>query len=263
MDYVGVDVAVLHPAPIFGLINNYLLEATLRYPDRFSSLFNIPEATALYDPDAAVSEIQRLAKGASSCGVQFFSRWYYAAGAESPWDSQLMQPYWDAVEDLNVPVYFTLYNGGKRAKEFHRSSREAYMEEHRTLMRWMEQHPNTDVTITHGLPWLTFMEDGNVVFPEEIWEVFKSPKCHLQLMVPIMMGAVWGYPWKESEATISECVKRIGADRLMWGTDMPLTARYCTYKQSMDQFRTYCDFLSDSERAYILGGTTARVMRLN
>ncbi len=159
-------------------------------------------------------------------------------------------------------MYFTLYNGGKRAREFQASSREAYLEEHRTLLRWMERYPDTDVTITHGLPWLAFMEDGEFAFPEETWEVFKSPRCHLQLLVPIMMGSVWEHPWKESEATIKECVDRIGADRLMWGTDMPLTARYCTYKQALDQFRVHCDFLSNSERADILGGTAARVMRL-
>ena len=46
----------------------------------------------------------------------------------------------------------------------------------------------------------------------------------------------------------------------MWGTDMPMVARFCTYRQSMDQFRVHCDFLSDGERADILGGTVARVM---
>ena len=262
MDYAGVDMAVLHPAPIFGVTNDYQLDAVRRFPDRFVTLFNLPEATVLNDPDRAIAEIERLVGSGGRCGVQFFSRWYYGAGAESPWDGGPMRPYWDAVVGLNVPVYFTLYNGGKRAREFDSSSREVYLDEHRILSRWMERYPDTDVTITHGLPWLAFMEDDRFAFPEELWDVFKSPRCYLELLVPIMMGIVWEYPWKESEPTIKECVERIGADRLMWGTDMPLTTRFCTYRQALNQFTLHCDFLSDSERADILGGTAARVMGL-
>ena len=118
MDYAGVDMAVLHPAPIFGVTNDYQLDAVRRFPDRFVTLFNLPEATVLNDPDRAIAEIERLVGSGGRCGVQFFSRWYYGAGAESPWDGGPMRPYWDAVVGLNVPVYFTLYNGGKRAREF-------------------------------------------------------------------------------------------------------------------------------------------------
>ena len=41
---------------------------------------------------------------------------------------------------------------------------------------------------------------------------------------------------------------------------MPMVARFCTYKQALDQFRVHCDFLSDAERKDITGGTAARVM---
>ena len=263
MDFVGVEMALLHTAPIFGLINDYMLDAVLRFPNRFMTLYNVPEATILDEPEAAIADIERLARAGARCGVQFFSRWYYATGADAPWDGESLRAYWEAVVNLNVPVFFTLYNGGRQAREFQKSSRQTYLEEHRILSRWMEQYPDTDVTITHGLPWMAFMEDGQFAFPEEIWDVFKSPRCHLQLMVPILMGTVWEYPWKESEAAIKECVDRIGADRLMWGTDMPLLARYCTYGQALKQFSNYCDFLSDSERADILGLTAARVMGLD
>jgi len=263
MDYIGVDVGVLHPAPIFGIVNDYNLDAVQRFPDRFVALFNIPEATVLNDQSAAIAEIERLVGSGVKCGVQFFSRWYHGTGIDEPWDGEAMMPYWDAVAALDVPVYFTLYNGGKRAREFQASQRETYLDEHRTLTRWMGKYPDTTVTITHGLPWLTFLEDGDrFAFPDETWEVFDSPKCHLQMMVPIMMGIHWETPWKESEETIAECVDRIGADRLMWGTDMPLSSRYCTYKQALDQYRLHCDFLNDDQRADILGGTAARLFGL-
>ena len=98
------------------------------------------------------------------------------------------------------------------------------------------------------------------MLPDAVWDVFEAPQCHMQLLIPIGMGNLWEYPWKEAEPAVQQCVERIGADRLMWGTDMPMVARFCTYRQSMDQFRVHCDFLSDGERADILGGTVARVM---
>ena len=82
----------------------------------------------------------------------------------------------------------------------------------------------------------------------------------MQILIPIQMGARWEYPWKESEPIIKKAVERIGANRIIWGTDMPMVARFCTYKQALDQFRVHCDFLSDSERMDIIGGTAAKVM---
>ena len=49
-------------------------------------------------------------------------------------------------------------------------------------------------------------------------------------------------------------VEHIGADRLMWGTDMPFQNRHCTYRQSIDHIVKYCDFLSQEEMDLIMGG---------
>ena len=59
---------------------------------------------------------------------------------------------------------------------------------------------------------------------------------------------------------IEECVKRIGADRIMWGTDMPIVSRFWTYRQNIDFIREHCDFLTKEELDAILGGTTARLL---
>ena len=64
----------------------------------------------------------------------------------------------------------------------------------------------------------------------------------------------------EVRPAIQECVQRIGADRLMWGTDMPIVMRFWTYRQNIDFIRRYCSFLSAEEMDAILGGTSARLM---
>jgi predicted TIM-barrel fold metal-dependent hydrolase len=64
----------------------------------------------------------------------------------------------------------------------------------------------------------------------------------------------------EVQPAIERCVSRIGADRIMWGTDMPIVMRFWTYRQNIDLIRTYSDFLSERERDLILGGTVARLL---
>ena len=50
---------------------------------------------------------------------------------------------------------------------------------------------------------------------------------------------------------------QLGADRLVWGSDMPNVERFCTYKQSLDYVRRYCPFLTAREKDLILGDTCA------
>ena len=160
---------------------------------------------------------------------------------------------------MNLPVYFTLI-GGRGSKIYERSWMDSYLAEQKVLLGWLNRYPGLNVVVTHGLPWTGYLENGQINFPEEIWDIFKSPNCHLQILIPIQMGARWEYPWKESEPIIKKAIERIGANRIIWGTDMPMVARFCTYKQALDQFRVHCDFLSDVERKDIIGGTAARVM---
>ena len=58
-------------------------------------------------------------------------------------------------------------------------------------------------------------------------------------------------------------MERLGAERLMWGTDIPMVMRYWTYRQNITFIRDYCDFLTSEEMDAILGGTTKRLLGLD
>ena len=268
MDYAGVDVGIMHVYSFLGgdaVLNPYLKDAVRKFPDRLIRLVKVTEGAIPLDPEGTVEWLQSEIADDKHVALQFIPGFYYQptggvlAGYEEPWDDGPLAPFWRGVAELGVPVYFTLL-GGRGAKTFQRSWQDEYLEEQRVLLRWMERYPHVPVVITHGLPWRAFMDDGEITLPDAVWDVFEAPQCHMQLLIPIQMGNLWEYPWKEAEPAVRQCVERIGANRLMWGTDMPMVGRFCTYRQSMDQFRVHCDFLSDGERADILGGTVARVM---
>ena len=265
MDYAEVDVGLLHTYPMMGtpeFLNNYLNEAVQKFPKRLYRLISIREGDLTKDVDEVIKMIDVERRRGGVAGLQFIPGFYYQSLDDSSsgnWNSDSLRPFWDAIYEMNLPVYFTLV-GGRGSKIYERSWMDSYLAEQRVLLGWLNQYPGLNVVVTHGLPWTAYLENGQINFPEEIWDIFKSPNCHLQILIPIQMGARWEYPWKESEPIIKKAVERIGANRIIWGTDMPMVARFCTYKQALDQFRVHCDFLSDSERMDIIGGTAAKVM---
>ena len=107
--------------------------------------------------------------------------------------------------------------------------------------------------------WRLFIDGDSSRLPQEVWAPFENPNLYLQLLLPIALGADWDYPMPEARPTIEECVKRIGPDRLTWGTDMPMVLRFWTYRQNIDFVRGYCHFLGAEEVAGILARTTARL----
>ena len=64
-------------------------------------------------------------------------------------------------------------------------------------------------------------------------------------------------------SSLKELNERFGADRLIWGTDMPMVMRYYTYKQCLDQIKEYGkEVLSEQEISMICGGTMYEIMDL-
>ena len=259
MDYAGIDMAVLHTSPQLGRLNGYLASGTSEYPDRLRWLINLDEGHVPRNLDSALAEVQKFKEHGQACGFQFIPKFYYLGGHTEPWDADLMRPFWDGLASLGLTVYFTLLgaHGWSRHTPAEQST---YMEEHETLTRWMERYPDVTVVITHGFPWRSFLEGDRIVLPETLWDVFKAPQCHMQLLFPIQLGNVFEYPWVETEPVIQECVEHIGANRLIYGTDMPMVARFCTYRQTLNQYRRHCVFLNDAERGAITGGTAARLL---
>ncbi|MBI3942110.1 MAG: amidohydrolase [Chloroflexi bacterium] len=253
MDYAGVDLAVLHTDTFLGEINAYLGDCVRRFPDRLKGLVHLFEWDIPGNPDAAIADLARSIQEYGLSALQFIPPYYYMHGGNEAWDDGPFRPFWEAVSAMNIPVFLTL---GAKGTPF----LDSYLEEHRILMRWMERYPHIQTVMTHGLPWRQFIENNRIRFPESIWEPFSSPQLSLEILLPIRIGDLWDYPYAEVRPVVAECVERIGANRLMWGTDLPMVSRFCTYRQSLDYLRRYCDFMSAEEMALILGGTVERVL---
>ena len=116
------------------------------------------------------------------------------------------------------------------------AQRQGYIGELRLLRGWMDRYPDAVCALTHGFPWRLFLEGDRIVLPEEVWEPFASPNCHIEVCFPVRIGDIFDYPYRQVWPTLQEMVERIGADHLHWGTDMPFQNRFCTYRQSRQWF---------------------------
>ena len=73
------------------------------------------------------------------------------------------------------------------------------------------------------------------------------------MIYPISQGNREPYPFAASLEAVREIHERLGADRLVWGSDIPMVERYCTFSQSVKYLTDYADFLPEGELRKILG----------
>jgi len=263
MDYAGVDVALLHTDPTLGKDAAYLMQCVRQYPDRLRSMVPVDEWRIIGNTDAVIEELTTAVTEYGLHAIKFIPPSAYINCCE-PWDDGPYRPFWKAATALGIPIFFTM-GAGAAEMDPHSSRkdrRRGYLDELRIFMRWMERYPDTVCSITHGFPWRLFLDGNQITLPDPIWNPFQNPKCHLEVSFPIRLGDLFDFPYREVWPTFQEMVDRIGADRLLWGTDMPFQNRFCTYRQSRVWIEKYCTFLNEEQLAMIMGRTAARILGL-
>lgn len=257
MDYAGVDAALLHTNPMLNRDSAYQAECVAAFPGRLYSMAPVDEWRIAAEIDRVIGEIERAVDAHRLHAVKFNATLAYR-GSEQPWSAGAYLPFWDAVAALNVPVFFTL--GAGPVLGYHADLTQGYFDELGVLMNWMDRYPDTVCSITHGFPWRMFVEGNRIVLPEDLWRPFENSNLSLEVCFPVRIGDLYDYPYREALPALEEMVGRIGAGRLLWGTDMPFQNRFCTYRQSRDWIEKYADFLSEADLSAIMGGTAARII---
>ena len=153
-----------------------------------------------------------------------------------------------------MPIFFTLGASPGIADE-----REGFLAELAVLMRWMERYPDAIASVTHGFPYRAFLEGNRLVVPDRIWEPWQNPRLSLEVSFPVRLGDVIDYPYREVWPLLESMLRKVGAKKLLWGTDMPFQNRFCTYRQSRRWIET-CGLLDGVELEDVMGGTAARLL---
>ena len=253
MDYANVDMALLHRTPYLGMGNEFLAECVRQYPDRLRALAHAPEWLVPADPLTEASRIISAVNDHGMSGIQFLAPQMDLYNDAGTWDRAEFLPFWDALVDAGVPIFFSL-------KARRSPLVDSYMAEHATLRRWLKRYSDATVVLTHGLFWGAWAHPDSIRVPEELWATFEGNDMGFQIMFPIGLGAIYDYPIPQSHTVLKTSVERVGIERLMWGTDMPMVMRHLSYQQNISHLRDYCDFLSPSDMDMLFGGTIQRYL---
>ena len=262
MDYAGVDMALLHRTPYLGIGNEFVADCCRRFPDRLQGLAHIEEWTIRSDPDEAVAKLEEAINGMGLHGVQLLPDHLPLYGQKEDWEGPDFKPFWDAAATLDIPVFITPGYSSLATRGW--AQTDAVVARLLQLRSFVERYPDMRVVLTHGLSWRVFLDGDGLSVPDEVFAALPldSPNFYLQLMFAIYLGGMWDYPMLEVRPTIEQLAERVGVDRLVWGTDMPMVMRFYTYRQNLEHIRVCADFLGKHEMEMILGGNMARLMGL-
>ena len=97
-------------------------------------------------------------------------------------------------------------------------------------------------------------------------EVLKSAECpniHVKVSgFAYFSRWQWEYPYADVTPHVERLREAYTSKRLLWGSDYPPTMKHMTYRMSLEVVRSHCPFLSDEEKADILGNNAARILGL-
>ena len=249
MDHAGIEVAVLQNDHIYGDLDNYFAEAIRAFPDRFIGLAQVEEGFAYRE-----EQVDRLTNAINELGMSglyFSMSGFVRTGYRFYYDSPEFVPFWEAVDQLKVPVFW-VFPG--------RSPFGGFEEEMRMFRGWLERNSGIQSVLVHGLPTPQFADAADqIVWPDYVTSVMDNFDVSAEILFPIMWGGRLEYPYRRAQAHIKQLVDRFGPERLIWGSDMPNVERYCTYRQSLTYFTKHCEYLGEDECDQIFRRNTLRL----
>jgi predicted TIM-barrel fold metal-dependent hydrolase len=258
MDYAGVDWGLIHADATLTRDTAYLAQCVAAFPNRLRAMAPIDEWLIPGEPDRAIRQAVEAIEVHRLHALKVIPAYAYQQGTTRSFNEPAWEPFWKAIEKLNVPLFLTL---GSRPGAT--DPRQGFIDELWELRKLLERHPTLQTSITHGYPWRAFLDGRTFTLPKEMWAPLAGTKTFLEVGFPYRIGDVLDYPYRACWPVIEAMLRYVGADRLLWGSDMPFQNRFCTYRQSRDYIEHYCDpFLSTADRAKLMGGNAARLLRL-
>jgi predicted TIM-barrel fold metal-dependent hydrolase len=242
MDWVGVDKAVLLQGGFYGNKNDYVASAVARWPDRLVG-------AGYVDPCAVDAEemFRHCVEELGFWVLKFelsVETGLVGLHADLRLDGERMAWIWAEAERRELVVSLDLGAVGSASYQTD------------ALRSVLDRHPRLRVVIAHlAQPPLAAVDDSE---REALWEaqllLARRPNVWLDLSaLPAYAATIEEYPFPTAQAYIERAVELLGADRLLWGSDVPGLLSVATYTQLLGFVARHCDFLAAGDRARILG----------
>lgn len=236
LDWCGVDKAVLMPNVFYGYHNEYVHEATEKYPDRF-------KAVALVDitkGKTAASELYDLIKNKGFYGLKIDTGTALQFMPELMLDDEILEPIFACCNEFSLPVMFHL-------------SRESDLDSLKKIsdnfnkIKYIICHFGSESVISD---YLKIDERLNLLFnlvlnKSNIWIETSSIHHHIYTKEE--------YPFTSSRKLIEKAYAVLGPDKIIWGSDYPAILTTATYKQLINYTINGCKKIPEYDMEMIMG----------
>lgn len=226
MARAGVDHAVIVLPMYYAFDNRVLADTLQRHRGKFAGVGVVDPRGA-----AAADRLTALRERDGICGVRL------RANLEEEWfGTPETAPLWRRAAELGVPICVL-------GRPNHLPA----------LRAMVERHPDTRVVIDHLLH---VQAAGGVQAPDfqALLALAAFPNVFLKLS-NVRLWAGGDYPYPAAQPLIRALVDTFGAQRIMWGSDWPHVRYRDGYQRCLDFVRHELPWLSETQRAQILGGT--------
>jgi predicted TIM-barrel fold metal-dependent hydrolase len=230
MDEAEVNRALIVPPSWEGDRVDLGLEAAHKYPDRFAVMARIP----LEKPDEAKALLKSWEKEPGIKGT----RLTFHRDQDRPWLTDgTADWYWPYAEAHGIP---TMVHAPERKPQ---------------LAAIAARHPNLRIIVDHmGIMGPHSVDDGIAPWIDGTVAMAKYPNVYVKV------SAVPGYssqpyPHANLNKYVQKIVRAFGPERCFWGSDLSRMLEKCklTYGQCVEQFSKHMDFLSDTDKDWVMG----------
>lgn len=234
------------------LVNDAMAEAARAHPDRFVGLATLP----LQDPEAAVSELNRAVTTLGCRGIYLGTN---VRGKELTDPSFL--PVFERIHVLGVPIFLHPLNviGAQRLAHYHLHNLlgnpfdTAVAAANLIFSGLLDRFPRLEVCLPHAggaLPYLIGRLNHGWKVRQECRALKKPPSSYLRRFTYDTIS--------HAPESLHYLINLVGADRVMMGSDYCFDMGYERPVEVITRLRG----LTRADRAKILGGNAARLLRL-
>jgi predicted TIM-barrel fold metal-dependent hydrolase len=217
MDAHGIAKAVMLQGSFYGFCNEYTFEAQQKYPDRLYGM-------GTFDPYAYEAQhiMEHLIKNSKFRGLKFeTSRGFGLMGYHPDFrlDSDLMTPVWEFAQKEQIVISLDLGTFGEPSMQLD------------ALAQIAERYPGIKFVIEH------IFYPGPAHFQDVRKALAMLAHCaNVSFTVASIPNSTLPekYPYPSACRYIGIAKEVVGADRLLWGSDLPSVAVYNSYEQLID-----------------------------
>jgi L-fuconolactonase len=234
MDGVGVHGAILvSPRSMYGFDPSYAIEVQAKHPGRFALVKPFD-----FESTGVGEEVAEWAARPGVVGARVMLT------DEKP----------PAVDHPGINTIFTAASKHSIAVNIIAMGKLPYVAE------IADRHPNTQFVVDHvGLP-----QPAKPPVPAEAFADLPNVlalAAHENIAIKISGACTLSheaFPYDDIWEPLGRIFEAFGFDRCLWGTDWTRALELLSYEQGVEAFRV-TDQLTDSERAMLMGGSSARI----